>query len=296
MESTFAIETHGLTKRYGKKLAVNGLDLAVPTGSVFAFLGRNGAGKTTTIRMFLNLLGRTSGDIRVLGLDPAKCDQEIKRRTGYVEEGQHMYGWMKIDEIIRFCADFYPTWDSAYAEELLKALELSPGEKIKNLSRGTQAKVALLLALAHRPELLILDEPTAGLDVIVRREFIEGIIDLIQEQGRTVFFSSHLVHEVERIANWVGIVDCGRMVECMPIEELKARVKRVKLTFENDAPESVQVGGQLTYKKQARQASLTIKDYSEKTLAEIDSLGARSFNVLDLSLEDIFVAYVGERA
>jgi ABC-2 type transport system ATP-binding protein len=195
-----AIETVELTKRFGKQFAVDHLTMRVPEGSVFAFLGRNGAGKTTTIRIMLDLLDRTSGEARILGLDCVRESLEIKRRIGYVAEGQKMYDWMKVDEIIWFCKGFYPNWDDAFAAELKDKLELSGEKKVGELSRGTQAKLALLLAMSYHPELLILDEPTAGLDVVVRRDFLEGVIELIQEQGRTVFFSSHIVHEVERAA------------------------------------------------------------------------------------------------
>jgi ABC-2 type transport system ATP-binding protein len=294
MDNAFAIETRDLTKKYGKKLAVDHLNLKVPSGSVFAFLGRNGAGKTTTIRMMLNLLDRTTGDVSVLGLDPSKKDIEIKRRVGYVAEGQRMYDWMTVSQIAWFCSGFYDTWDDAYVQELMKQLELSPNDKLKNLSRGTQAKVALLLALAHHPELLILDEPTAGLDVVVRREFIEGVIDLIQQEGRTVFFSSHLVHEVERIANWVGVVDNGRLIECKPMEELKQSVKRISMVFDDGIPD-LHLTGQLSHETLGRQIRVSVNNFSDKTLAEARALNPKSLDLEDLSLEDIFVALVGDK-
>ena len=294
MNDNFAIEMRDLTKRFGKKLAVDHLTLQVPQGSVFAFLGRNGAGKTTTIRILLNLLDRTSGEAFVLGLNPAKHDTEIKRRVGYVAEAQRMYEWMTVSRLAWFCAGFYPTWDHAYAAELMKAMDLPPNEKLASLSRGTQAKVALLLAMAHRPELLILDEPTAGLDVVVRRDFLEGVIDLVQQEGRTVFFSSHLVHEVERVADWVGIVDSGRLIMCKPIEELKASVKRLNLVFE-DTPPVVRLDGVLSSETAGRQVRVIVSDCSDAVLEEAKVCGPRSLEVEDLSLEDIFVALVGER-
>jgi len=291
----FAIETSGLTRRFRKRLAVNGLDLQVPAGSVFAFLGRNGAGKTTTIRMLLNLLSRNGGDARVLGLDPRRDDFTIKQRAGYVAEGQRMVEWMTVAQTLWFCKGFYPTWDDAFAAELLRSLELRPEDRIGNLSRGGQAKVALLLAMAFRPELLILDEPTAGLDLVVRREFLEGVIDLLQQEGRTVFFSSHLVHEVERVADWVGIVDGGRLIVAAPIEELQRSVKRLTLTFPQTAPATIGISGMLRATSAGRQVSMVVRGEISESVKEARCLGAETVRVEDMGLEELFIAFVGGR-
>jgi ABC-2 type transport system ATP-binding protein len=290
----YAIETVGLSKRFGRQLAVDNLSLQVPTGSVFAFLGRNGAGKTTAIRMMLNLLPRTLGEARLLGLDSSGDALEIKRRTGYVAEAQRMYDWMKVDEIIWFCKGFYPTWDGRLAAELKAKLQLPGDKKLGQLSRGMQAKLALLLALAHRPELLILDEPTAGLDVVVRRDFLEGVIELIQEEGRTVFFSSHLVHEVERVANWVGLLDHGRLVWCSTLDDLKAKMKRLVLTFDSTPPPADGIPNVLRLETSGRQSALVVSNFSEETIAAAKRLNPTALQVQDLSLEEIFVALVGE--
>ncbi|MBI2843514.1 MAG: ABC transporter ATP-binding protein [Armatimonadetes bacterium] len=290
----YAIETKALTKRFGKHVAVDNLTLRVPTGSVFAFLGRNGAGKTTTIRILLDLLNRTSGEASILGLDCVKDSLEIKRRIGYVAEGQKMYDWMKVDEIIWFCKGFYSDWDDAFAAELKHKLELPGSRKIGEMSRGMQAKLALLLAMAYRPELLILDEPTAGLDVVVRRDFLEGVIELIQEQGRTVFFSSHIVHEVERVADWVGIIDKGKLIWCSPMEELKSSIKRLVLNFDEPPASFSAIPNVLTVESSGRQSEITVKDFSPQAVAAAKSLGPTDIRVEDLGLEDIFVALVGK--
>lgn len=292
--NNFAIETIGLTKRFGKRIAVDNLSLKVPTGSVFAFLGRNGAGKTTTIKMMLDLLDKTSGEIKILGLDSIKKSLEIKSRVGYVAEGQKMYDWMKVDEIIWFCKGFYKDWDDKFAEDLKQKLELDGSQKLGNLSRGTQAKVALLLAMAYRPELLILDEPTAGLDVVVRRDFLEGVIELIQTEGRTVFFSSHIVHEVERVADWVGIIDNGHLVSCSTLEDLKKRVKRVVVSYEDNAPAKFNIPCMLYYEQSGRQSVITVSNFGDEILTAIQSSKPKDISVQDLSLEDIFVAMVGQ--
>ena len=289
----FAIETHGLTKRFRQADAVNGLSLRVPAGSVYAFLGRNGAGKTTTIRMLLDLLDRTSGEAKVLGLDCRRDALEIKRRVGYVAEGCRMYDWMTVDEIIWFCKGFYPGWDDALAAELKQRLDLDGNKRIRELSRGTQARLLLLLAMAYHPELLILDEPTAGLDVIVRRSFLEGVIELLSEEGRTVFFSSHLVHEVERVADWVGIIHEGSLVFSGPLEELKSQVKLLYLTYEQPPASFAAIPGVLSVDTNARQAAVTVRGFSDATVDAAHQIGASAVSVTDLSLEDIFVALVG---
>jgi len=289
------IETTKLTKRFGRKnLAVDSLALRVPRGSVFAFLGRNGAGKTTTIRMLLHLLDKTAGEARVLGLDSVRDALEIKRRVGFVGDGQLMYDWMTVDEMIWFCKGFYRGWNDAFAAELKMKLELPGKTKVRALSRGQQAKLALLLAMAYRPELLILDEPTTGLDVVVRRNFLEGVIELIQEEGRTVFFSSHIVHEVERVADWVGIIDNGRLIHCSPLEELKAKVKRLVMTFETVPTDlAKRLPNALLVNAAGRQATAIMGEYSDVALAAARALNPARLEVEDLSLEDIFVALVG---
>jgi len=296
MDTELAIETHGLTKRFWKKTVVDGLDLRVPTGSIFAFLGRNGAGKTTTIRMLFDLLDRTAGTARVLGLDCVKGAREIRRRVGYVAQNEDLYDWMTVERMIWFCKGFYPTWDDTLAADLQRRLELPPDTKIRTLSRGKQAQLALLLAMAYRPELLILDEPTAGLDVVVRREFLEGVIQLVQEEGRTIFFSTHLVHEVERVADWVGIMEEGKLIYCAPLDELKSGTRRLVCQFPAIPPAPAHIPGLLHAEAVGKDLVLTVRDYDEQTLAATHALKPDSVEVEDLSLEDIFVAMVGKGA
>ena len=291
--SDYVIETEGLTRKFGRHTAVDHLSLQVPRGSVFAFLGRNGAGKTTTIRMLLNQLEATSGAARVLGLDCVKQELAIKRRIGVVADGQEMYDWMSVREIIWFCKGFYPDWDDAFAAEMQVKLELHDNAKVRALSKGEQAKLALLLAMAYRPELLILDEPTSGLDVVVRRNFLTGVIELVQEEGRTVFFSSHIVHEVERVADWVGILDKGHLIYCAPLEELKRSVRRLVLTFAVQ-PAEIALPNTLLVEQKGRQTLVVVSDFNDATIAAAQALCPSNLTVGDLSLEDIFVAMVGQ--
>lgn len=291
--SDYVIETEGLTRKFGRHMAVDHLSLRVPRGSVFAFLGRNGAGKTTTIRMLLNQLEATSGTARMLGLDSVRQELAIKRRIGVVADGQEMYDWMSVREIIWFCKGFYPDWDDTFAAEMQATLELHDSAKVRALSKGEQAKLALLLAMAYRPELLILDEPTSGLDVVVRRNFLTGVIELVQEEGRTVFFSSHIVHEVERVADWVGILDKGRLIYCAPLEELKRSVRRLVLTFA-EQPAEIALPNTLLVEQKGRQTLVVVSDFNDATIAAAQALCPSNLTVGDLSLEDIFVAMVGQ--
>ena len=291
-----AIKTEGLSKRFGKKMAVDDLNLEVCKGSVYGFLGRNGAGKTTAIKMLLGLLQSNSGKISVLNLDPLKKSTEIKRRVGYVAENQKMYDWMTIEEIMGFSGSFYPTWDTNLAEELLRKFELPRKEKLKNLSRGMYGKVALLLALSHNPELLILDDPTSGLDAVVRREFLEGIVEIIREENRTVFFSTHIINEIERVADYIGIVEEGKLLTASSLDDLKSSVKKVRLIFEDKIPEKIEIDGLLQMEKSGHELVLTLKEFQKERLETLRRYSPKSTEVIDLGLEDIFVSLVGKRS
>ncbi len=290
------IKTKGLTRRFGKNLAVDGLDLEVPRGSVFGFIGRNGAGKTTTVRMLLGLLPMTAGSATVLGHDSRKHSFDIKRRVGYVPETHHFYQWMTIAELTRFTSSFYPTWRDDKCAELLKSFELDPAKKIKELSKGMVAKVALTLGLAHDPELLVLDEPTGGLDVMVRREFLESIVRMIQEEGKTVFLSSHVLVDMERVADEIAIIEEGRLVKRSTLEELKDKVKKVKLTFAGDPPTDVRIEGARNVDRDGREWVVTYEEFSEEKLNALRKLPVSDAQVIDLDLEDIFVVLVGKRS
>ena len=289
----FAIETEGLSKRFGRQLAVDGLDLSIPTGSVFGFLGRNGAGKTTTIKMLLVLISPTSGSVRVLGLNPKKDSKAIKLQVGYVAENQSMYGWMKVKEIIKFTAGFYKNWDFTVASSFCERFELNPSAKVKNLSKGQQMRLALTLALASRPRLLILDDPTMGLDPITRKEFLNDIVRAIQEEGRTVFFSTHILGELERVADSIAIIDRGRLKVASAIDSLKASVKTVRLTFENTPPSGIEIDGLLRTEGNGRDCLVKLTDFSEDKLALLkqryNPVGLESRT---LSLDEIFEAFV----
>jgi len=291
----FAIETTGLTKKFGSQRAVDGLDLRIPVGSVFGFLGRNGAGKTTTIKMLLGLISPNSGTVRVLGMDPRRDGIAIKLQVGYVAENQKMYGWMKVKEIMKFTSGFYPNWDSSLASGFCERFELNPSTRIKNLSRGQQMRLALTLALSSKPRLLILDDPTMGLDPITRKEFLNDIVSAIQEEGRTVFFSTHMLSELERVANSIAIIDRGRLKVAGEIDSLKATVKSVRLTFE-DTPPEIRVEGLLRTQANGRDIFVTITDFTNEKLSRLErEYDPVSWEVRSLSLDEIFEEFVLSR-
>ena len=293
MEQT-AIRTRGLTRRFGGDTVVDSLDLEVPTGCVCGFLGRNGAGKSTTIRMLMDLIRPSGGEASVLGMDPWAESVELKKRVGYVSDDPAMYGWMTVAETVWFAGSLYPRWDGGRVEGMLRDFGLDPDQKVKNLSRGMNAQLALALALGHDPELLILDEPASGLDVVVRRDFLHSVIQLIQEEGRTVFLSSHLVHEIERVADRVLIIDGGRKLVEGEIDEVKASLKKVVVRVgEGVGLDGIE--GVRAVEGAGAHRHLQVKGEVGAALERVKAAGAEVVDVLDLSLEDVFVAYVGVR-
>ncbi|MDN5294171.1 MAG: type transport system ATP-binding protein [Eubacteriales bacterium] len=289
----FAIETWGLTKVFGQVAAVKELDLRVPKGSIYGFLGPNGAGKTTTIKMLLGLLQPTGGGIRVLGLDPKKESLEILMRTGYVAETQNMYGYMTVKEIIDFCKALYPRWEDGTVKKYLDLFELPTGKKVKALSKGMKNQLALALALGSGPDLLILDEPTSGLDPQKIKDFLTVIVEQVAETGQTVFFSSHQLYEVERIADWVGMIVQGRLVFSSSMDDLKARHKKIKVMLAGESlpqeltnrPEIIKI------ELQGRGYVLTVSGNIDRIIALLNSLNPSLLEVFPETLEEIFLAY-----
>ena len=216
------IRVSDLTRRFGAKTALASITLSLPRGGVYGLVGANGAGKTTLIRHVLGLLRAEHGTVRVFGRDPVADPVGVLSRIGYLSEDNDLPGWMRVGELMNYSRAFYPEWDDGYAEELRRAFELDPAARIKHLSKGQKARAGLLAALAHRPDLLVLDEPSSGLDPIVRRDILGAILRTIADEGRTVLFSSHLLDEVERVADHVTMIDNGRIVFSAPLAEIRA--------------------------------------------------------------------------
>jgi ABC-2 type transport system ATP-binding protein len=280
-----AISVYSVTKQFGKKAALNGLELSIPKGSVYAVLGRNGAGKSTLMQLLLGLLEPTSGTMSVLGLDPVKDCIELRRRVGYIPERLPMYEWMTIAEILRFVAAQYPVWSTTTEAELVAKFRLPIDQRIRTLSRGQRALLTLVLAMAHEPELVLLDECTSGMDALAREEFDRSVIDLLHDSGRTVVFASHQIAELDRLCDWVGIVHEGRLLLQMPVEDLKAQVKTLQVTGEVPT-----LPGLTILKRQAlgRDTLLTVRGEP----SEYKNLPTSVVDVISLRLEQIFVALV----
>ncbi len=251
--STFAIELQSLSKRYRRKIAVDNLSLQIPRGSICGFLGPNGAGKTSTIKMILGLLPPTHGQVHVLGLDPFRHGMEVRQRVGYVPDLHHIYKWMSIRQVFKFVAGIYRNWSHAECTRISALLGLPWNRKVKELSRGEMAKLALCIALSHNPEILILDEPTTGLDPLVRQEFLDAVVHLLPEQGRTVFFSTHILSDVDRVADRIIVLDQGKVLAHGSIDELRSRYTKVSLLFPTAPPRDLVIPGALRVHKGVRE-------------------------------------------
>lgn len=220
-ESEPVVTFSELTRRFGAKTALNSVSLSLSRGAVYGLVGANGAGKTTLIKHILGLLRAQSGSVRIFGLDPVADPVAVLSRIGYLSEENDLPGWMRVDELIRYSRAFYADWDDEYAEELREAFALDPSAKIRTLSKGQKARAGLLVALAHRPELLVLDEPSSGLDPIVRRDILGAVIRTIADEGRTVLFSSHLLDEVEEVADHVTMISDGSIALSASLDAIR---------------------------------------------------------------------------
>jgi ABC-2 type transport system ATP-binding protein len=285
----YAIETERLSRTFGKFEAVRGVDLKVTRGTVFGLLGVNGAGKSTIIKMIVGHLRPTSGRVSVLGRTLEKELIEIRRRVAYVSENRYLYEWMTVGESVRFTRAFHDNWDERKAADLLRRFSLPPDKKVRQLSRGNRARLCLMLALSFNPELIILDEPTSGLDPIVRRDFIENIVSEIADEGKTVLFSSHIVDEVERVADYVGIINDGELLLTSSLDDIKASYKRVRYATNGTRPELAGVPGLLMVENGRHEQVLTVKGFGDDVMGALGARGVANPEVLPISLEDIFV-------
>jgi ABC-2 type transport system ATP-binding protein len=287
------IAIQGLTRRFGSILALDNVTLAVPRGSVFGLVGVNGAGKTTLIKHVLGLLKPQTGAVRVLGRDPVADPPGVLSKIGYLAEENDLPGWMRIGELLRYTQAFYPTWDELYAEHLRRAFELDPAAKIKHLSKGQRARAGLLVALAYHPEILVLDDPSSGLDPLVRRDILSAIIRTISSEGRTVLFSSHLLDEVERVSDHVAMIHHGKVVLCSGLDDLKSTYHRLTLRWNQKQQQPPAMTGALRWQGNGLEWTAICQGPLNRLQEAAAQAGACIVEHCVPSLDEIFIAQVG---
>ena len=292
-DAAIPIQVQNLSRRFGGKLALDDVSIAVPRGCVFGLVGENGAGKTTLIKHLLGLLKAEQGTVRVFGLDPVVEPPRVLGRIGYLSETRDLPGWMRIDELLRYTQAFYPLWDESYAESLRKQFCLEPSAKIKNLSRGELAKAALLIVLAYRPDLLVLDEPSSGLDPVVRRDILEAIVRTVADEGRTVFFSSHLLDEIERVSDRVAMMVNGRVVLNGGLDEVKQAHHHLTLRFAQSQALAPEIPRALSITGTGHEWAVLCNGGRQEVLSEAARLGAQIVGERSPTLDEIFVARAG---
>ena len=291
-ETSQPVVIEGLSRRFRRKLALDQITLEIPRGVVFGLVGENGAGKTTLIKHLLGLLRAESGTVRVFGMDPVKQPEEVLARIGYLSENRDLPDWMRVRELMLFTQAFFPDWDPAYAEELRNTFDLDPTAKVATLSRGQRAQMGLLLALAHRPDLLLLDEPSSGLDAVVRRDILGAVIRTVADEGRTVLFSSHLLDEVEYVADQVAFLHEGKLVWNGPLQEIKSQYRFFTLHFPQPCAKAPQLDGALSWEGSGLEWTCLFAGDVESGRHAAAQLGASIVEESEPSLEEIFVARV----
>ena len=289
MTSEAVISTQQVCRRFGNKDVLRGVDLAVPRGSVVGLLGKNATGKSTLIKCLLGLLRIDDGTMRVFDEDPWWLSARSKSRLGYVPQEVNLYGWMRVGQIIDYTAAFYPQWNSALANRLVRQWELPPKDRVAPLSPGQLQKLAIVLALGHEPELLVLDEPVGALDPVARRDFLRTILDIAQSETRTILFSTHITSDLERVADRVAILRDGRIVFHDELDVLKDSVKRLRITAARELPASFAVRGALRTEVTGRSALVAVGDVGNGLIDELRATWDATVDVEDLSLEDIFL-------
>lgn len=288
--SAHVIEISDLSRRFGKKQALDNVSLSVPEGAVFGLVGENGAGKTTLLKHVLGFLKPQQGTVRVFGLDPVADPPGVLGRIGHLSETRDLPTWMTVRELFEFTRAFYPKWDPVYAEELRMMFELSLSQKVPTLSRGQLARAGLLLALAHRPPLLVLDEPSSGLDPVVRKDILDAIIRTVVDEGRTVLFSSHLLDEVQRVSDQVAILDQGKILLASPLDEVLLSHYQLTVSFPEPQPFFPQLTGALTWSGSGREWKIVCNGQKQELEAALQELNAEILEQAAPTLEEIFVA------
>lgn len=285
------VSVENLTRHFGSKRALNQVNLQVPPGTVYGLVGENGAGKTTLIKHLLGRLRAQQGKAHVFGLDPVANPAGVLGRTGYLSEEPDLPGWMSIEELMKYMSAFYERWDHDYARELIGVFDLNPKSKIKNLSKGQRARTGLVAAQAHRPDLLLLDEPSSGLDPIVRRDILSAIIRNVVDDGRTVVFSSHLLDEIEQVSDVTTMISRGNVVLSGPTDEIIEQHSRI--VVRTDRGEDLKFEGLIKSEALGSEWALTCRGSWPELKGRLEGLGLQIMSRRGLSLNDIFVAHAG---
>jgi ABC-2 type transport system ATP-binding protein len=282
-----ALRTRGLSRRLGG-FSLRDVSLTVPAGSIYALLGPNGAGKTTTLRLMMGLLRADAGEVEIAGIDARRRGTEARGKVGYVPDRPSLPDWMTGSQAMRHHAVFFPGWDAAYATELARRLRVDPARRVRELSKGEAAQLALLLALAHRPPVLLMDEPTDGADPVARRVLTELLLEYVADSGAAVLISSHLARELERFADWVGVMDGGRLVAETPLERFRGSIKRLRVTAGPTAD-----GGLpfhlLSRERRGREEVWAVRGWEPAMAGGLAARGVEVKEVVDLDLEDCYV-------
>jgi len=284
-----AIDVSGLVKRFGTRAVLDSIDLRVPRGQVIGLLGLNGSGKSTLIKCLLGLLRADEGSATVLGTDAWQLADREKARIGYVPQEATLYPWLTVRQTVAYVSSFYSRWDRAWGEELLRRWDLPLGHRVGPLSVGQEQKLALVLALGHRPELLILDEPVASLDPVARRWFLETVLETAAEGAGTVLFSTHITSDLERVASHVALLREGKVTFHDEIDVLKDRVKRLRIEARADLPADLHLPGTLRQEVRGRQALVTVDGVDAALVAGLRERLAADVVVDNLNLEEIFL-------
>lgn len=295
-ETERIVEVAGLSRSFGKKEALRNIALSVTRGQVFGLVGENGAGKTTLIQHLLGAYKAKTGMVRVFGLDPVANPVGVLSRIGYLSEDRDLPLWMRVRELMAYTAAFYPDWDTAYAEGLRERFDLPPDTRLRNLSRGEKAKAGLLVALGHRPDLLLLDEPSSGLDAVARHDILAAVIRAVADEGRTVVFSSHLLEEVERVADHVAMIHEGVVALDMPMDALKASHHRFLVRFPEGRGDFPPLPGLLHAEGDGKEWRVVCSGEREELTSAIGKAGGAVLETEVPSLDAIFVARVSGAA
>ncbi|HEX4050435.1 MAG TPA: ABC transporter ATP-binding protein [Steroidobacteraceae bacterium] len=295
--SEAVIEIQGLRKSFGSHAALDGLDLRVPAGSVFGFLGRNGAGKTTTIKHLLGLIRADGGSVRLFGqgVADAGASAGIRRRIGFVTEDKDLYPYMTVEGIIRFTRPFFPGWRRDLEQRYLDLFELPRGKSIAQLSKGMRSKLMMLLAISHGAELLILDEPMEGLDPVVAEQLLRELVAIAADQGTTIFFSSHQLADVEQIADHVAIIARGRSVLAGDLDDLKTHYQRLSVTCSAEPPSDLgRLEGVESVQRSGRMLSILVSRNADSVVAQLRQLPGAAVERFPVTLKEVFLEHVGE--